>query len=301
MSAKTITFEQLRTHMAGWVGQPTAPSTSALPNLNSALTGFLRDLGLQANEPVGGTLRTTYFRNRSGHLERLRASGRSDAYIANRKSLLAHWRNLLLDLDRAESSREGTATPLQQALAQIFSGGVKVRPVARATGIPLASLKRWRAGATLRRGSEQHLGALERYFGMTPGSLVDLLPAAHRAHGASAPSVAGVNEYRQRLSVAMRAPYLLKPSGVIDALRREWVGLVAFKTASNTVLLDTESTEADDSRQVWGVAPTRVAQTPTSWVGHIDGRPCRTAAMNFSVLSALIGCFSCRSTEVAEQ
>jgi len=289
MSAKTITFEQLRAEMAGRVGQPSAPSASALPNLNSALTGFLKDLGLQANEPVGGTLRTTYYRNRSGHLERLRASGRSDAYIANRKSLLTHWRSLLLDLDRAEAGREGIATPLQQALAEIFSPEVKVRPVARATGIPVASLNRWRTGASLRRGSEQHLGALERYFGMTPGSLVDLLPAAQRSHQPSAPPVAGVNEYRQRLAVAMRAPYLLKPAGVIDELRQEWVGLVAFKTASNTLLLDTKSNDSDDSRRVWALAATPAAQTPTSWVDHIYGRPCRTAGMTFSVLSAFIG------------
>lgn len=290
MSTVSLTFQQLLHAMPQYVGRADTPTKASLPNLNSALHGFLAERGLPLDEVVGSTLRVSYYRNRASHVEHLKNAGRPTSFIANRKALLAHWRKLVLALDRADAGRLGGPSPLQLALRELFSGGVEVRTAAREAGVPVASLNRWRAGAMPQPGSERHLRALERYFGAAPGALVDLLPSVRGRQRASTGESDGQDiEYRARLAGMVRDPYMLKPRQACDALRCEWTGLLVYKTTRNLSLRTLVADKREANRH-WSLAASDSESLPADhWVTHVGLRECRTAALNYKVVSAFLG------------
>ncbi len=228
MDSLRYTYKDLRDHLLRSIDSGNGPPPSSRPNLLSALNGFIAERGFRDADVIGTDLRASYARNIQGHAAALHAQARSASYVSNRKSLLAQWRRCLLEADRATCLRERRQSPLQTALADMMSDGRTAKGTSRATGIPLATLKRWLKGANPNGTSLKWLPRLERYFALPTGALSDLVQ--HRATSARQPPVTTEpNLYRQRLRANCRLRYALKEP--LPGLRLEWLALVKFKTS----------------------------------------------------------------------
>jgi len=269
------------------VGQPGMPASSALQNLRSALSALLSERGLNPGTPVGSTLRVSFRRVLDQHVGTMRTHQRSASYIANRKSLLKQWRDLVLMLDRDEATRSGSASPLQMALKAIFAQGANLKGTARQLGIPLASLRRWRAGATPQRGSARYFHRLERFFGMPSGALIDLLPASEQqVEVAPAPPIA----YRERMRSAVADPYAMRAQGASIEFKEEWQSLIRFKTDIHGGVLDAEK-ERFGRKALWRLKPHASNDPPSAkaWIDTVGDQHCQTARINFTSVAQFFG------------
>lgn len=256
MAAKKMTFERLIEVMGEMVeaGVPGIPSESIQANCRTALTKFIADHGYALKDQIGNLLRKGFKNACDEHRARLIKEGRSDRYIANRFTYLRHWHCLVRRLDHEYATEDGSVTPLQAALRDLFEAtasaeraadsepmrkldgtparGFKIKVVARTAGVPLATLKRWLAGGEPRPDTLHHLTQIERACELEPGSLLDLLPryAKDRALKGSATEVSA---YRARLSVQCQDPYRVGAGDsdvdVPQCLRNEWANLIEYK------------------------------------------------------------------------
>ena len=287
VSAHRLTFEQLIQCMVERVGQPGAPAASALQNLRSALLALLSERGLDPTTPVGSTLRISFHRVIEQHVRVLRSEQRPAAYIANRKSLLKQWRELVLRLDREDASGRGEASPLQAALQQIFAEGASIKGTARVLGIPLASLRRWLRGATPQRGSERYFRRLERFFGMPSGALTDLLPKLGRelVSQAATQTIA----YRMRLRMAITKPYAMSADSASAEFQDEWTSLVRFKTDLHGGVLEPTSPRGSRTA-LWRLTPMMSeSRRADAWIDTLGVQLCRTARINFAFAAQFFG------------
>lgn len=229
MDSLNFTYHQLKQHLQNHVGNGARAPVSSLPNLISAISAFQIERQLPDGEVIGSTLRASYHRNLTAHVNSLREQGRSAAYIANRKSLLARWRRELVDADQVSAASHARQPPFQAAVIQLFEQtGAKYKATATTTGLPLATLKRWLDGVTPNARSLRWVPQLERHFGLPHGALMDLLPV--RARGSDDAVVPRrVIAYRTRLAQAIRVRYAVKE--VNERLRQEWSDYVAYKVA----------------------------------------------------------------------
>lgn len=228
MDSLRFTYSDLRAELARQISAGQGPSAASEPNLNSALNAFLEERGIPDGDVIASTLRASYQKNVSAHLDSLRRAQRSNQYISNRKNLLSRWRQCLLAADRQSSARAGRETPFQTAIKELISRGSTVKGTARATGVPHCTLKRWLKGAAPNRKSFRWVPRLEHFFAVPAGTLVDLIPqGVHKAPRNQIET--GSIAYRERLKKNIRLQYALKNPG--PKLRAQWAGLVAFKTS----------------------------------------------------------------------
>ncbi len=97
MDSENITFKTLKQIAAQRLASGIGPSSASASNLTSALGAFMAERGFSDDDPVGSTLRASYRRHTTEHIAQLKREGRAASYISNRKSLLAHWRRVLID------------------------------------------------------------------------------------------------------------------------------------------------------------------------------------------------------------
>lgn len=275
----TITFAGLIEVMAQ---RANADNTSAqsLSNLVSALRGFLADLNLTDDSPIGSHLRTLYYRNIAKHLDNLRVQERKSSYIANRKSMLSRWHALVVELDRAEAAKNAAPTPLQSALQELFSKGFSKTKIASDAGVSLASVRRWLAGVTPRAKAAPSLRRLEAYFGLEPGALIDLTPVTlhgYRARVGETPQIA----YRQRLSAASKKPYALTDASA--QLKEQWLEFLRYKTDKLTDLERQKSAR-------WSVAKeSSRRRSEKLWFCFLGQEYVATASINWLHVSYFLG------------
>jgi hypothetical protein len=233
MDSLTFTFDSLKGYMSARLrsGLTIAPSSGA--NLLSALNGFMSERGFSGGEVIASSLRASYRKNVTQHVETLKLRRRSSRYVSNRKSLLTQWRRALLEADRASATGLGRESPLQCALRELLSAGRRVRGTALATGVPLATLKRWLDGATPNSRSTRWLPRIENHFAIPAGTLTDLLPQGIPVldKGIDIPAVA--NQYRERLRWQSKECYAVKNAS--EDLRRQWREYVAYKTSAGFI------------------------------------------------------------------
>jgi len=235
MASHHLTYGDLKTFVRQRFASGDAGlSASSLPNLLSALEGFMAERGFSERDAIGPALRSMYHRHRNEHIEQLRRDGRSGPYISNRRSLLGHWRKAVVEADRQSATHSGGETPFQAALRQTLSlAGASLKGTAREVGIPLATLRRWVAGAAPNAASARWVPVLERRFALTPGTLSDLC-APRSGTSVSTASTDHAIAYRKRLREQHGRPYALSPPAD-SPLRAEWAHFVAYKTTTASV------------------------------------------------------------------
>lgn len=285
VSIRNLSFKQLEEIMRDRAGQVGMPSQASLGNLISALRSFLRDQGIEPTEPVGSVLRVSFYKNLSNHIAKLNAEGRTASYVANRKSALGAWRKLVSLLDQEDAAVHGSETPFQSVLRSLFASGVKVKATAKATGIPLATLRRWLAGATPRRGCESKVRRLERFFAMTPGTLTDLLPYRDSKNESSGSETRIA--YRERLRRVVSDPYALKAHSATRSFVNEWQALLHFKTDLFSIADHSSGNVA--TGRTWRLGPRDSAPDAKDWISSVAGRICKTARIRFSTVAQYIG------------
>lgn len=303
MDSLRYTYNDLRKHLACIIESGAGPAASSQPNLLSALGSFLAERGFRDDDVIGSDLRASYARNLRSHLNSLQVQGRSAAYISNRKSLLLQWRKCLLEADRAAAIREGRQSPLQLALLDLMSAGWTAKGTSRATGIPLATLKRWRTGSSPNAKSAKWLPRLENHFALPAGSLSDLV-SGYGHKSSPHPVMTAPDAYRQRHSVNCRLKYALKEPS--PRLRSEWKALLRFKTSVGSL---TTLNQTNDGR----LPPTRdatwraqrltkakgarwrstnlpvVANASQAWYALDGSSYVPTAAINWTAISQFLG------------
>lgn len=227
MNTLKFTFADLKASTDLKTNQTTG-SGSSRPNMLSALNIFMSERGIKDNDVIGSTLRGGYNRCVKAHVATLRAQGRPSAYVSNRKALLNQWRRELLEADRVAAIGLGRESPFQTALKEVFSHGATIKGTCRTCAVPLATLRRWFAGGIPNCKSIVWVPVLERHFGLTLGTLQDLLPRTLRTRDLQAVAASPI-AYRQRLKQQTTEHYAIRnPS---ETLRAEWGAFVAHKTA----------------------------------------------------------------------
>lgn len=259
-------------------------SATAIPNLKSALRAFLKSFGISEQAAIGSVLRRSALRNLNLHIECLKTEGRDGSYIANRKSLMKKWFELVNTVDRIDAIANNRKTPLQLALDEILiKTSLSATAVAKAAGISTASLRRWLNGANVQQRALPSLRRLERFFAMEAGSLVSL--ASNERMAAPGPEeMAAAIEYRERLAVAAKDPYLLKEASA--GLREEWHDYLGHKTEKVPVL-------KRHSRGAWATTDlVTTAETEQNWFAFLDGRHVPTASVVWTQVASFLGWLS---------
>jgi hypothetical protein len=231
MDSLNFTFSKLKDFASARLKAGSSLSPTSGPNLHSALNGFIVERGYLESEVIGSILRASYRRNLQAHVDTLKSEQRSSAYIANRKSLLGYWRRTLIEADQASAAQAGTSSPFQSAIKELFAQGATLRGTVRATGLPLATLKRWLSGATPNGRSASWVPRLENHFALPPGTLTDLLPYRFHSNSSATTTCAPI-EYRERLKAQCKSPYAVTDPN--QRLRDEWEAFVAYKTEAGS-------------------------------------------------------------------
>jgi integrase len=284
MSAPELTFEQLQRLMKERAVKLGLASESSLPNLATALSGFMRHQALGPGNLVGSALRVSFFKNLKRYLGHLKDEKRPVAYLANRKSSLNTWRKLVTILDREHAVTTNSPSPLQAALQEVFAAGLKIRPTARELGVPLATLKRLIRGGRATRRSVIYLERLERFIGMANGALTGLAGVGSRYN--SRTSECQPLEYREWLRGVTADHYAVKMSTAIERFRQEWCSLLEFKTD----LFGGGFTQAAPKGNTrWRVRSSDVSPLFGDWVDTVRGKVCPTAGMTFSMVCQFFG------------
>lgn len=284
MQSLAITFETLQTALQENIKSGHGPSASSEANLRSGLKAFLDEQGLRLSDVVGSTLRASYYRNLSAHAETLKAANRTSEYIRNRKTCLARWRKLVLEVDRASAANDVRKTPLQIAMEELLENGPSLASIAERTSVPLSHIRRWKAGGLPKPRSAHWLRQLERHFGLTSGTLSDLVPGLNGGEKQLDAVPQKKSAYRERLRKALaEEPYALNTP--LGQLREEWAGLLHHKTAVRPPL----GLQRQAKGRWKGTLDPVVKNADACWFAYTDGRFHATAKMNWSYVSYFLG------------
>lgn len=242
MAAQRITFEKLIEIMREKAGAPDMPSKSIFANCKSALKAFAKERGFRLTDRVGSLLRSGFARACAAHRVQLEADHRDDRYIVNRFTYLRPWHDLVRTIDHDWAIGEGKASPLQDALKDLFvpapdGGGFQVKPTARKSGVPLPTLRRWLNGGVPRVDVVHYLARIEKACELDEGYLVDLLPRYLREQAQKKPPVTR-SPFSERLSRLTTDHYRIGTRGLPapEAVRTEWLSLLESKAEKAAVL-----------------------------------------------------------------
>lgn len=282
MNTLQLTFDNLTQTMLERC-QLTGKASQSVSNLTSALRAFMDDHGFSGSSVVGSHLRNSYYRRVREHVDSLVKEGRSGRYIANRKSLLSKWHSLTIELDRQYALTVGAATPFQKALKELVSRSPNQRRVAKETGVPLSTLKRWLTGVTPQKKGLSALRRIESYFGTTPGYLVELATnsATH------SPSTVGEHReitYRRRLAEAQGSRISL--SVISEHLKREWSDFVDYKVDILPVL------ERPSNGRWRATEHHTKTESPQLWFAFHNSLFVPTASINWHAITNFLGWLS---------
>lgn len=238
---------------------------------------------MNESAPVGSVMRASYYDHVCAHVDSLRAAGRPATYISNRRSALTQWRRCVLEHDRYCAVELRQARPFQTAICELMAASANQRKLASASGVPLSTLKRWAKGSEPNGRSLQYVPRLERFAGLAPGALTDLL--ASRLHRATEQRSVTI-EYRERLKSLRRLRYAVnQPTAT---LRREWGDYLQYKVSE----LDGESGEPLHRSRVgrWSsTTSSDVKPNEKNWFCFHRGRYVPTAGIAWQQLSQYLG------------
>lgn len=159
----------------------------------------------------------------------------------------------------------------------------------RSTGIPLATLNRWCKGNAPNARSLHYVTRLERYLGLTSGTLRDLLPVSVFPEDAAPTAPIA---FRERLKHNSRERYALTQPG--ERLRAQWSEFLQFKVSE---LPTDEEDEEDDGEMLlrsrggrWSSTTLPVAKPrPSNWARWYKGRYVPTAGVAWTNVSQFLG------------
>jgi len=272
MQPSKFTFQELLNTQIERISRGDGPSPSSLPNLTSALKAFLHQQKLSMDTPVGSTLRASFYKNLNSHVAALKAEGRSNDYVSNRKGLLGQWRSCVILFDRACAAEHKTAAPFQIGIQDVLSNVPSQKGLARDSGVPLATLKRWGAGGLPNAASIGHVSRLERHLALVTGTLTSLLPEDFQYRsGIKATEPTMQIEYRVRLSQTRKeARYVLKD--VNARLRSEWAEYVRYKVGDVSVVEAHTDGDDDDEAEETGLRRPSRSRWSTQKASHDASR-----------------------------
>lgn len=284
MQSLNYSFKNLRELMKARLESRPSVSSASHANLFSALNGFLAERGQCDDSVIGQTLRSSYYRNVASHVDSLKSQSRSRTYIANRKTLLARWRRVVLEADRASAAQFGRVSPFQTGLRELVEQAPSRKAVARASGIPFATLSRWLDGSAPNTRSAKWVPHLERYFGLVPGTLGDLLPFRPKSSLDDCSKTAPI-AYRERLKLQHKQHYALKDAD--GSLKSEWACLLAYKvslgSSSRHRLLRSKTGK-------WSATTNPAsASQEHAWYAFHSGRYVASAHMTWQMVSRYLG------------
>lgn len=305
MRPKKFTFQQLCGELQNRAGQDDMPSTASVPNLVSALRGFMTERGQAWSDVIGSTLRRGFRAERDAHLEKLVSAGRPARYVRNRRNYLGVWRKLLRKIDDESAALDGCTTDLQDALQELAADG-QAASLAKIAGISVVTLRNWMACAVPTPKQLSALRRLEIGLKLNEGELTDLLPPRARANLSQLEESQTI-EYRKRLCVLRADRFRLKPTEVAvgSPLRGEWLEVLLHKTGRDTGeisagkrnLYREAKAEADSSNgKRWRLKPLGPCDTlrkngldADCWVDVIGNQKCASARASFNHISDFFG------------
>lgn len=280
MTNQPLTYHQLRAAMAAKI-QAEHRSLQGLDNLNAALKSFCAEFGLRDDDVIGSELRASYYKSLAFLVDVMRKFGRTDAYIANRKSHLAAWRRLLLSSDKQVAATNGKQSPFQDALTELVSNAGSQRKLASEASISLASLRRWLSGVQPSARAITSIRRLERFFGLTEGILVELSFQKKQHHSLSNVQKAPI-AYRERQKLLSQSPYVL--SDVSPQLRRQWQEFVTYKTAIRS------GAKARHISGKWRITTSeRHPREEKAWYAFVNGQYVPTAGIAWDRVASYLG------------
>lgn len=301
LSSLHLTYAELKQMFFNELAQYMGISPSSFPNMRTALNAFITHGDFSDASVIGSTLRGSFYRARDKHLAELRAQAQIPSFVSNRKNLLGNWRAALAEADRRNSAARSEDSPFQSALKALLAERGNVKATARDAGVALATLRRWLDGAVPNARSVVQVPRIERLFGLTAGTLSDLLPRHSRLslpQGADTgnPALPRI-EYRERLKRHAGAPYALRDAS--ESLRAEWHELVKFKTTFGKYRRWSEGKVLQ--RQKNGRWKTTLMfvqpEGPANWFAFQEGAYVPTAEITWSFVSEYIGWLCLASLE----
>lgn len=305
---KHITFNQLKAVMAVRVGQPGMPAQASLDNANSALRKFCRAITTDMDARVGNTLRDDFDESLKLYREQLERAGNQRKSINNEASLMSVWARLIRTLDHEGATEEGTITPFQARLNELFDTRADMFRIAKRAAVSWRTLRNWKNGAMPKSESDGALRRLATACGLAPDSLIKLLPfAVGRRLECSVPVVEILS--RKRNGKLCRSPYLLKPhqiKGVNESFKDEWRGFLMHKVRLGKATADgapsakpsirdriraAKEHKPDERDRVWRTRPADDYTTDSlpPWVNTIGGLVAPSANKNFKDVTAYLG------------
>lgn len=296
MEPSKLNYQALEEFQRQRIERGDGPAASSLPNLTSALKAFVQQQNLTATSHVGSALRASFYKILRKHIGALESDGRSKEYIANRKILLGQWRSCVIAYDQQCAAVYKLPHPFQLALQNIIAQGVSRKGLARRSGVPLATLKRWIGGSLPNAASIKYIPRLERMMGLDVGTLADLIPGAMPASKKVTPQQASVIPYRARLALALKTPYAVKEP--TPRLRQEWKDFIQHKVGGlpvtqllNDDAWDTTVAELQrGGRGRWRTRPAAESQLrATRWYAVHEGRHCPTAGIQWVMVAQFSG------------
>ena len=295
MDASKLTFHQLIELQTQRIKRGDGVAASSLPNLKSALGAFLQERNLTGESPVGSVFRASYYKHLRSHAEALHNTGRTKDYISNRRSLLRQWRKCVIDFDLYTAVELKKAHPFQQAIQDIVGQASSKKGLARQSGIPLATLKRWLHGAIPNGRSFRQVNKFELFLGLDTGALMDLLPVQIAQTASDAAKRQPELAYRKRLTAAIKEPYALKEAS--EKLRQEWMNYIQYKVSEVTrsqVMDDDTFDEAVSLKRStngrWSATTAAVAlPTHANWFSFYNGKFVATAGIRWTTVSQFVG------------
>lgn len=280
MNHQPMTYGLLRTAMAEKL-QSEHRSHHSLDNLNAALYSFCKDFGLRETDVIGSELRASYYKALAAHVDGLAKLGRSKAYIANRKSYLGAWHSLVLKSDKLTATILGTNSPFQSALRELIETVGSQRVLAREAGVSIASLKRWLSGSRPGGRSVATIRRIERLFGLTEGTLVELAFSNKPSHTPLRAPHAPI-PYRERLKALSKKTYFI--GDVTPLLQAQWEDFCRYKTSIRS------TTKARNRAGKWRITESQCHPDPAkAWYAFVNGHYVPSAAIVWTRVAGYLG------------
>lgn len=280
MTNHPLTYGRLREAMGEKMQAEHKPPQS-LDNLNGAMKAFQDFFGMRDIDVVGSELRVAYYKTMASHVDALKSLGRNDSYIANRKSYMGAWHKLVISIDREIALKEGALSPFQEAIAELVVKAGSQRALGKEAGVSVATLRRWGNGSRASIRTLPSVRRIERFFGLTDGTLVELAFSEKQLSGPLNLQKAPI-AYRERLKSLTKDKYILYD--VIDSLKREWQDLMHYKTSIRS------GTKARNNAGKWRVTDSKGGPTQEkAWYAYIRGQYVPTAGIAWTRVAAYLG------------
>lgn len=179
LPAPTITYDQAKEyHLNNYLAdkEGNERSRQTLKNEESRINCWAAYHRRSGSDLVGEELGINFITSLLEYLSHLSDEGRSKQTISDHKSTITRFQICFSEQIRAGELPQDFPGALRFLINRI---GLPATMIAPKAGVPLVTLKTWYNGTLLPRvGSLRHIKRLEKFFGLTPGTLSARLPEA---------------------------------------------------------------------------------------------------------------------------